>query len=357
MTQAPAVSVLIKSYNHAPYIAETLESVLSQSFQDFEILVTDDASTDRTADVVRGFADPRIALDVLPVNMGVSLAMRSVLARARGHYVAILNSDDFALPGRLERQVAHLDTHPTDAGVFTEAREVDEEGRPLRAPSAFDAPSAWPDHGRARWLRRFFFEGNCLCAPSAMLRRDVLRQIGPHDPRLTNLQDLDLWVRLTSRHEIGFIPEPLTAFRKRAGLRNLSAPRPDTQLRLQFEMVPILRHYTTMPAALIEQIFAPDREPTSLATEAQRKRYVALRALEVPRPAYRLFALQTLFETAATLDEYALLRRLTGEVDVFNLLESPFSPHRRDYGARLYRLLSRLRVRRPSAAPAFHCED
>jgi glycosyltransferase involved in cell wall biosynthesis len=343
VTSAPAVSVLIKSYNHAPYIAQTIESVLSQSFQDFEILVTDDASTDGTPDVVRRLTDPRIAFEVHPVNMGVSLAMRSVLARARGDYVAILNSDDFALPGRLERQVAHLDEHPRDAGVFTAAREVDEEGRPLRAPSSFDAPLAWPDHGRARWLRRFFFEGNCLCAPSAMFRRDVLRQIGPHDPRLTNLQDLDLWVRLTSRHEIGFIPEPLTAFRKRAGLRNLSAPRPDTQLRLQFEMVSILRHYTAMPAALIAQIFAPERDSESLETEAQRKRYVALRALEVPEPAHRLFALQTLFETAATLDDYDLLRRLTGEVDIFNLLESPLSPHRRDFAARLYRLLNRFR--------------
>jgi glycosyltransferase involved in cell wall biosynthesis len=328
VTAAPTVSVLVKSYNHAAYVAQAIESVLGQGFQDFEVLVTDDASTDGTPDVVRGFADPRILLDVHPVNLGVSLTMRSVLARARGRYVAILNADDFALPGRLEQQVRYLEDHPDTVAVFTNARVVDEKGRPSRHASSFGAPASWPDHGRPQWLRHFFREGNCLCAPSAMLRLDVLQQTAPYDPRLTNLQDFDLWVRLAASHEIGFIAEPLTAFRHRDRRRNLSALRPDTQLRLQFETAQILRRYCRMPATLIEAVFAPELAGARLESEAEKRNFLAMRALEVPLPGHRLFALQTLFDTAESLADYDRLRRLTGEIDLFNFLASPLNPHR-----------------------------
>ena len=115
---APLVSVVVKSYNHAAFIGETIRSVLDQSVQDFEIVVTDDGSSDGTPDVVRGFADPRIHLEVFPRNRGISQAMNATIARARGTYVAILNSDDFALPGRLARQTAFLEAHSDVAAVF-----------------------------------------------------------------------------------------------------------------------------------------------------------------------------------------------------------------------------------------------
>src|SRR5215470_442947 len=108
----PKVSVVVKSYNHDAYVGETIQSVLDQSFQDFEIVVTDDGSTDGTPDVIRQFADPRIHMQVFEKNRGISIAMNETIARARGEFIAILNSDDFALPGRLERQVALLSAKP-----------------------------------------------------------------------------------------------------------------------------------------------------------------------------------------------------------------------------------------------------
>jgi glycosyltransferase involved in cell wall biosynthesis len=318
VSDAPAVSVLIKSYNHAAYIAQTIESVLGQTVQDFEILVTDDASTDGTPDVVRRFADPRIKLEVSPVNRGVSLGMRSLFARARGRYVAILNSDDIALPTRLERQLAYLDTHPATAAVFTAARQIGETGRPVAGPSVFDVPLDWPDHGRPRWLRRFFLEGNCLCAPSAMLRPEVLLQVEPHDPRLTNLQDLDLWVRLASRYDIGFIAEPLTAFRIRAHRKNLSADRRDTRLRVAFETSLILEHYAAMPIELIAAIFAAELNGRQLESERAKRQWLAEMALRVPLSSHRLFALRSLFDVAETRADFDRLRLLSGTVDIFN---------------------------------------
>jgi glycosyltransferase involved in cell wall biosynthesis len=87
---APTVSVLVKSYNHAPYVRQTIESVLGQSFQDFEIVVTDDGSTDGTLDILNSFTDPRIRLEAFPCNRGISTAMNATIARSRGRYLAIL---------------------------------------------------------------------------------------------------------------------------------------------------------------------------------------------------------------------------------------------------------------------------
>jgi glycosyltransferase involved in cell wall biosynthesis len=338
---APRVSVLIKSYNHRPYVEQAVRSVLAQGFQDFELLVLDDASADGTPEVVRGIADPRIDLLVSDANMGPSLALKTLLERARGEYVAILNSDDFALPGRFEQQVEYLDRNPVAAAVFTTAMVVDEDGSEIPGRDLFEAPVRWPDHGRARWLRQFFFHGNCLCAPSAMLRRDMLREIGLPDPRFTNLHDLELWVRLASRHEIGFIPRPLTAFRIRADRKNLSALRPDTQLRAQFETSIILKHYARMPPALISEIFAPELGDHVLADEGDAKRFVAEIAMNMPLPSYRLFAMQTLFEAAEDRADYARLRTLTGQTDLFNFLNARINPHNRSFGTRFWRYLRR----------------
>lgn len=341
MNGAPRVSVLIKSYNHRPYVEQAVRSVLAQGFQDFELLVLDDASADGTAEVVRGIADPRIDLRVSDENMGPSLALKTLLERARGEYVAILNSDDFALPGRLEQQVAYLDRNPAAAAVFTTAMIVGEDGSEIAGPDVFKAPAAWPDHDRCRWLRRFFFRGNCLCAPSAMLRRDMLREVGLPDPRFTNLHDLELWVRLASRHEIGFISRPLTAYRIRANQKNLSAPRPDAQLRAQFETSVILKHYARMPPALISEIFAPELDHHVLADEGDVKRFVAEVAMTMPLPSYRLFALQALFEAAEDRADYERLRTLTGQTDLFNLLNARINPNNRAFGTRVYRYLRR----------------
>ena len=227
---APTVSVLVKSYQHAPYVRQTIESVLAQSFQDFEIVVTDDGSTDGTAEILRGFTDPRIRLECHLENRGISAAMNATVARARGRYLAILNSDDWALPGRLRRQVGFLDANPDVGLVFGMPRPVDEAGLPTQAFNDFSLPLRFPDFSRRTWLRFFFFHHNTVCAPTAMIRREAYEAAGPYDLRLTNLQDYDMWIRmLMAGQNIHVLPDSLTAFRIREGLANASAPSPEAR--------------------------------------------------------------------------------------------------------------------------------
>jgi glycosyltransferase involved in cell wall biosynthesis len=313
----PQVSVVIKSYNHAAYVHEAIQSILDQSFQDFEIVVTDDGSTDGTADIVRRFADPRIHLEVFEQNRGISIAMNSTIARAGGEFIAILNSDDFALPGRLGRQVAFLDANSGIAGVFGLPRIVDDAGQPTNSFFDFKLPFSLPDFSRTSWLRYFFFHSNCLCAPTAMIRRSVYLQVGTYDPRLTNLQDLDMWVRICTGHDIHVMREELTAFRIRNNNKNMSAPRPDSKLRGQFEFSQILKRYRAMNAGLLREIFTADLAAKGISPDGPPDRWLAELAVTASSPAHRLFALETLFEIAQDDADFRRLRDLAGSVDVF----------------------------------------
>jgi glycosyltransferase involved in cell wall biosynthesis len=313
----PQVSVVIKSYNHAAYVGETIQSILDQSFQNFEIVVTDDGSTDGTPDVIRRFADPRIHLRVLDKNYGISIAMNETIARARGEFIAILNSDDFALPGRLERQVGFLTANPDIAAVFTLPKTVDDAGQPAASYFDFTLPFSLADLSQASVLRQFFFHCNFLCGPTAMVRRSVYAQVGQYDPRFTNLQDFDIWVRLCADHEIHVMREELTAFRIRDHCGNMSAPRRDTLLRSQFEMAQILRRYRAMSPSLLRTIFSGDLAAKGLSPNGPPDLWLAELALTASTPAHWMFALETLFETASNDREFFRLRHAAGSVDVF----------------------------------------
>jgi glycosyltransferase involved in cell wall biosynthesis len=313
---APAVSVLVKAYNHAPHVRHAIDSILGQSFQDFEIVVTDDASTDGTLGILRGFTDDRVRLQALRRNLGISGAMNATVARARGRYLAILNSDDFALPGRLRRQVDFLDAHPDVSLVFGLPRPVGERGEPAAPFNDFSTPLRLPDFSRRTWLRQFFFAGNCLCAPTAMIRREAYRDAGEYDRRLTNLQDLDMWIRmLAAGHAIHVLPDELTALRIRADHANMSAPRPDTRLRSKFEAGKILRRFAAFDRTLVEEVFG-DPLGGSPPLSVSPARHVAALASRDRRLEFQSFALDVLYETARTDDDFDRLRALAGSLDV-----------------------------------------
>ncbi len=314
---APTVSVVVKSFQHARYVRQTIESILAQSFQDFEIVITDDGSTDGTADILRSFTDPRIRLECWPENRGISTAMNATIARARGRYLAILNSDDWALPGRLRRQVAFLDSHPDIALVFGLPRPVDEDGLPTTAFNDFAYPLRFEAFSRRAWLRHFFFHGNILNAPTAMIRREAYAAAGPYDPRLTNLQDYDMWIRmLMAGHQIHLLPEPLTAFRIRANQANASAPGPEARLRSPFEHIQVLQRFAEFDEALFREVFD---EETNIEPGEEVALRVAALARGIATIEHQHFAVETLFARARTPDRLARLRDWAGQADALNI--------------------------------------
>ena len=238
---SPLLSVIIPSYNHAAFIGEGIRSILDQSFQDFEILITDDASLDNSAAVIRQFSDLRVSLEVFPQNRGFSAALNVAIKRSKGKLISVLGSDDYVLPGVFEKQIEFLHDNPQVAAVFGMPKLVDEHGAPLNAGyREFTSPFSDRIPSRKDWLRHFFIKGNCLCHPGVMVRRAAHDELGVYDQRLLNLADFDMWVRLCMVHEIHVLPDEIVGRRILDANRNLSASRVDSILRGTFEGLQIL---------------------------------------------------------------------------------------------------------------------
>ena len=202
MSESPCVSVLLPVYNVEDYIGETLCSLLNQSFQDFEIVVVDDCSTDQTVERVRALADPRIRLIINPDNLGRAGSDNLGMELVRGKYVAKMDGDDVCRPERLAKQVAFLETHA----------KVDVVGCWVQCFGAGRMLFEYPTHPvdtRAMMLFNMTI-GN----PAVMLRTSLWREKKMHyDEDLRQTEDYDFFSRYLPQLTIANLPEVLVDYR------------------------------------------------------------------------------------------------------------------------------------------------
>ena len=164
----PAVSVVICVVDpHPVYFAEAVESVLGQTFADFELLVVDDGSSDDSVAVLRSHEDARLRLERNEHNLGLVATLNGAVQRARGRYIARMDADDVSLPTRLAEQVAYLDSHPEVSGVSAAYETIDEQSRGVSTDYGLHRPVG---PALVRWSLHF---GSFFCHAASMLRREV----------------------------------------------------------------------------------------------------------------------------------------------------------------------------------------
>lgn len=322
----PRVSVIISTYNHANYVEECVQSVLNQTFNDFELIIVNNGSTDHTSSALQKFNDPRIRIFNLKVNRGAGVGFAHAAEQASGEFIAPLSSDDAFEPTKLMQQVGSLDAHKECAAVFTYPVFVDEYGCPITDSSHKDANVFFVENrNRREWLHYFFYNGNCLCFPSALIRREVYQKIQP-DPRLRQLADFDMWVHLALQHELHIIQKPLVRFRVRNGLANESAARTDVIVRDVWERGRILSRYANITPLDFSRVFK-EKVPANVGVALAR------RALQVDHPAYRAFGLNLWYESLGRNgdEDFSSFYNATGSYDVYKVLDLP-----RDFDAGRY---------------------
>ena len=254
----PRVSVVMPAYNDERYVAEAIQSVLDQTYQEFELVITDNGSSDGTANVIKSFQDPRIRLLSLAKNRGHCGGMNNSVNAAQGEFLALLNSDDAFYPDKLEKQVKFLDENPHVGIVFSYAEIIDKDSQDFKGESAykgiFDRPN---QENRFGWLRNFFLNDNCLCHPSALIRKRCQEDIGLFDERFALLLDLDYWIRMCLKYQIHILPERLTKFRVHESQG--SAGKPETHSLHYLELSHVLKHYLS-PLVLdhLAEVFPPE---------------------------------------------------------------------------------------------------
>lgn len=203
LTPQPQVSVVIPTYNCSAYLAEAVESVLAQTFRDFEVLVIDDGSTDDTAAVMRRYGPP--VRYIRQSNRGVAVARNHGIEQSRGRYVAFLDADDTWLPHKLERQLAALAEQPACRACYSAFVNVSSDRRPLGVTRSERQGSA---------LQDLLLRGNVIGTPSTVLcERSLTLAVGGFDPLLSLGADWDMWIRLGAFTEFFYVDEPLVWYR------------------------------------------------------------------------------------------------------------------------------------------------
>lgn len=216
------------------YLGEALDSVLEQDPVGLEVIVVDDGSRDGSAALAGRYADrdARVSVDRLTPGRGLAGALQHGLERARGAYVVRLDADDVDMTGRIEAQVAYLDSHPAVVLVGGAYELIDEAGRHLRTVRGPTDP---------RELRWWLLFGNVFCHSTVAFRRDAALAAGGYRQEIALGEDYDLWVRLAARGAIGMLDVVLA--RRRIHDRNLSINAPAV----------LREHYVRTVAASIER--------------------------------------------------------------------------------------------------------
>lgn len=210
------VSVCINAYNSADVIGETIESVLNQTYKNLQIIIVDDCSTDNTAEIVKSYDDDRIELYTLPKNFNISNANNECLHRARGEYIAHIDSDDIWVEDKIEKQIKFLEENPHYGACFTHATLMDKTGRIFASGELSESFLTLFDREnmtQAGFVRRFYDSSNFLCHSSVVMRKSVYEKLGDHDLTMNKLHDFDYWIRMNFICPIYIYPEKLVFYR------------------------------------------------------------------------------------------------------------------------------------------------
>ena len=230
--QNPSVSVIIPNYNHAHYVSDAINSVLAQTFTDYEIIVVDDGSKDNSREVISAFGDRVRA--IFQHNQGLSAARNTGITAAKGKYIGVLDADDMYEPDFLATLVPLLEDQPDAGGVYCGYRFVDDTNNPLPQVEARDVP---PE--KLFWA---LVDGNFLVPESIFVRKECYNQVGLFDPSLRALEDLDMWLRITKQFKVIHTTKVLTRHRILAGSMSTDPTR-----QYQNRLSVIKKHFGAEP--------------------------------------------------------------------------------------------------------------
>lgn len=187
----PLISVIMPVYNTATFLRPAIQSILDQSFHDFELIIIDDASTDHSGTVISEFKDERIRSYRNEKNLGLAITLNKAIRLSGGKYIARMDGDDISLPNRFEVQVAALKKEADRVVVCSTCQLIDEEGRKI---------GNWKDdkkYLKTDQIRKHLPFNNCIVHPSVMVTKDIITEFF-YDPVQHESEDYDLWLRMSS---------------------------------------------------------------------------------------------------------------------------------------------------------------
>jgi glycosyltransferase involved in cell wall biosynthesis len=215
----PKISVLMSVYNGMSSVGQAIQSILDQTFRDFEFIIINDGSTDDTQKILKNLTDSRVRI-FMQSNTGLTIALNRGLKSCRGEFIARMDADDISMPERLEKQLIFLNNNLEVGMVGTAFTEIDGKGQVL-----LKKPCLIEDNQ----LRKTLIKYNPFCHTSVMIRRSALTKAGFYDESFSYAQDYELWFRIAQYYQLANLPLFLT--KKRIRSENISFAFESQQLK------------------------------------------------------------------------------------------------------------------------------
>ena len=202
MLKNPKISVIMSVYNGEKYLREAIESILDQTFIDFEFIIVIDPSIDNSLEIIQSYDDERIEIINNEKNIGLTQSLNKALKIAKGEYIARQDADDISLPNRFEEQITYLEKYPEVALLGTSAYKIDENGKIIEKFTALAKPTI-----------KNLFKGNLFYHGSVMLRKGIINELGGYNELITYPQDYELWLRIAKHYKVGNLTQLLYKWR------------------------------------------------------------------------------------------------------------------------------------------------
>ncbi len=227
----PQVSILLTCYNHLHFLPEAYQSILDQTFTDYEIIALDDGSSDGTREWLKAREGGKLRCVFNEKNLGTYATLNVGLSLAKGKYVAVFNDDDLWGPGKLELQVDLLESNPQLGLVHTSGWFIDGEGNRHSNPQPLGFP--FPHLPTGAVLTKLM-DHNQIITSSVLVRREAFERCGEFDPAFYGCGDWHMWLRIAQQYEIGLVDQPLTFYRVHGANAALNVDRMnDDDLRIR----------------------------------------------------------------------------------------------------------------------------
>lgn len=220
MKNTPLVSVITPAYNCEATIAETITSVLAQTFSDFELIIVDDGSTDSTAAIVHSFTDERIRY-IHQINSERSIARNNGIENSNGKYIAFLDADDLWLPEKLQKQLPMLEKRPELGLVYSGLYYFDDQ-----TGERLDYFQKFLNFQRGDISLALALGNDFIQSPTPIVPKHVFERVGTFDPDLPPVEDWDMWIRIAYHYPVDYIDEPLACYRVHANMTTWKNPTP-----------------------------------------------------------------------------------------------------------------------------------
>ncbi len=202
MLSKPKISVILSVYNGEKYLGEAIESILNQTFTDFEFLIVNDGSTDSSLNIIQSYQDERIRVINNEQNIGLTKSLNKAIRQARGEYIARQDADDISLPNRFEEQIKYFEKHPEVALLGASTYSIDNNGTTIGKRVALSKPTI-----------KDLLKRNCFSHGSVMFSKGVIAKLGGYNESITYSQDYELWLRIAKYYEVGNLTEALCKLR------------------------------------------------------------------------------------------------------------------------------------------------